>query len=56
MHERLAMQNEKSTHLDSFKGKDHTMISSYQLIINMIVDYIEIFMLSIGAIVFLASE
>jgi len=32
------------------------MISSYQLMINMIADYIEIIMLSIGVIVFLASE
>jgi len=32
------------------------MISSYQLMINMIADYIEIIMLSIGVIVFLAPE
>lgn len=32
------------------------MISSYQLMINMIADSIEIIMLSIGVIVFLASE
>ena len=32
------------------------MIASYRLIINVIADYIEIAMLSIGMIVFLASE
>jgi hypothetical protein len=32
------------------------MIASYQLIINVIADYIEIVMLSICMIVFLASE
>jgi hypothetical protein len=55
-HERLALQHEKSMRIDSFKGKENTMISSYQLMINMIADYIEIIMLSIGVIVFLASE
>jgi len=50
------MQHEKSTRLDSFKGKENIMVSSYQLMINMIADYIEIIMLSIGAIVFLASQ
>ena len=39
----------------SKKGKS-AMIASYQLIINVIADYIEIVMLSIGMIVFLASE
>jgi len=42
--------------LDSLKGKENTMISSSQLMINMIADYIEIIMLSIGVIVFLAPE
>ncbi len=32
------------------------MIASYQFIINVIADYIEIVMLSIGMIIFLASE
>jgi hypothetical protein len=32
------------------------MISSYQFIINVIAEYIEIVMLTIGMIVFMASE
>jgi hypothetical protein len=38
------------------KKEESAMIASYQLIINVIADYIEIVMLSIGMIVFLASE
>jgi len=38
------------------KRDESAMIASYQLIINVIADYIEIVMLSIGMIVFLASE
>jgi hypothetical protein len=37
------------------KGES-AMIASYQFIINVIADYIETIMLSIGMIVFLASE
>jgi hypothetical protein len=52
----LALQHEKSTRLEAFKAKENAMVSSYQLMINMIADCIEIIMLSIGVIVFLASE
>ena len=38
------------------KKEEIAMIASYQFIINVIADYIEIVMLSIGMIVFLASE
>ena len=47
---------EKSPLLDTSKREESAMIASYQFIINVIADYVEIVMLSIGMIVFLASE
>ena len=54
--ERAATHDKKSPLFDRSKKEESAMIASYQFIINVIADYIEILMLSIGMIVFLASE
>jgi hypothetical protein len=46
----------KTPLLDTSNIGETTMIASYQFIINVVADYIEIVMLTIGMIVFLASE
>ena len=54
--ERSAIRDKTSPLLCKAKKEESAMIASYQFIINVIADYIEIVMLSIGMIVFLASE
>jgi len=54
--ERPATRDKKLPLFYKFKRDESAMIASYQLIINVVADYIEIVMLSIGMIVFLASE
>ena len=47
---------QKSPLFDASNREENAMIASYQFIINVIAEYIEIVMLSIGMMVFLASE
>jgi hypothetical protein len=54
--ERSAIRDKKPSPFYSSKKGKSAMIASYQFIINVIADYIEIVMLSIGMIIFLASE
>ena len=54
--ERSATREKKIAVILFIQKGESVMIASYQFIINVIADYIEIVMLTIGMIVFMASE